>query len=247
MSDTATEDKVELYEHFFRDPRVGEGVLQPPHKGIACRNIRDALRFLGYSLASGDRYDDDLTKAVLRFQTDRGHDSRDGLVGPGTRKLLTKSVIASGEGFFKRGRVSPEYAVFLSYSRKDEGIVAGIVKGLQARGIPVFRDKEVIPGGANWPDLLYRSVRKCQVFVCMLSPRSAGSINVLIEVALARHGNRPIVPVLLEAVDLPGALRSLVAGAQQIDLSGRVNSKETLEEVLEALSVHGISPRSDSD
>ena len=231
-------DKVEFYEHFFRDPGVADGILQPPHSGIACRNIRDALRYLGDPVPAGDQYDDELKQAVLRFQNNYGHDNRDGLVGPGTRKLLTKTVVAAGDGFFKRGRISPEYAVFLSYSRKDEARLTGIIQGIKSQGIPVFHDKEAIPGGARWPDMLYRSIRKCQVFLCILSPQSAGSINVLLEVALARHAERPILPVLLEAVALPGALQALLEGIQYLDLSGRPDSQAALNDLLQALSVY---------
>ena len=227
----------------FVTPRVGDGVLRPPHEGIACRNIRDALRFLDYPLAPGMQYDEELKKAVLRFQTDYGHKNHDGLVGPGTRKLLTKAVIDTGEQFFGRSQISPEYALFLSYSRKDEGRLSGIVNGIRARGIPVFRDKEAIPGGASWPGVLYRSVQKCQVFLCMLSPQSARSINVLIEVTLARHANRPIVPVLLQAAALPSTLQSLLEGIQHVDLSGQVDSEEGLDELLGTLAVYGLCPQ----
>jgi hypothetical protein len=245
MSHTDTEDKVELYEHFFRDPQVREGVLQPPRTGIACRNIRDALRLLlNVPVEGGDMYDHELKAAVLRFQTEYKHDKQDGLVGPGTRRLLTKEVIAKGEWFFNRGRISPEYAIFLSYSRKDEGTLAYIVKAIQSRGIPVFVDKQAIPGGASWPDVLYRSIRKCQVFLCMLSPHSAASVNVIIEVALARHADRPIVPVLLRAVELPDVVKALIGGIQNIDLSAKLGSVEGLDELLEALSAHGLSPQS---
>jgi hypothetical protein len=182
-------------------------------------------------------------KAVVQFQIDHSHDNRDCLVGRRTRRLLTQAVISCGEGFFDRGLISPEYAVFFSYSRKDEESLTGIVKGIQSRGIPVFRDKEAIPGGANWPGVLYRSIRKCQVFLCMLSPYSAISINIFIEVALARHAHRPIVPVLMQAIEFPSALWSLLGNIQHIDLTGKVGSETGLEEVLEALSVYGLSPQ----
>jgi hypothetical protein len=244
MPDADIEDKVELYEHFFRDPQVGEAMLQPAHAGIACRNIRDALRLLDHPVARGDVYDDELTKAVLSFQIKYKHDKQDGLVGPGTRKLLTRVVIGKGrEWFFKRGRISPEYAIFISYSRKDENLLAGMVNGIRSQGIPVFRDKEAILGGASWPDVLYRSIRKCQVFLCVLSPYSAASINVFIELALARHSDRPIVPVLLQAVELPAAMQALIGDIQYIDLEGKVGSKEGTDELLQALSAHGLFPQ----
>jgi hypothetical protein len=165
----------------------------------------------------------------------------DGFVGPGTRKRLTRAILARGEGFFERGRISPEYAVFLSYSRKDEAKIKDLVEGIKSRGIPVFRDKESIPGGATWPDVLYRAIQKCQVLLCMLSPYSTESINVLIEVTLARHAYRPIVPVLVEAVELPDAMRSLLGSIQYVDLSRKSVSNEGLAEVLEAISAYGLS------
>jgi len=243
MSAVDMEEKVCLYEDFFRDPRVGEGILQPGHSGIACKNIRDALSRLGYSLESGNQFDGALKEAVLKFQTDRKHEHPDGFVGPNTRRLLTRALIdAKEEWFFKRGRVSPEYAIFLSYSRDDELAVQSVIHPIQSKGIPVFVDKQAIPGGAVWPDVLYRSIRKCQVFLCMLSPHSAASTNVLIELALARHADRPILPVLLQAAELPSAMQALLDGIQYIDLSGRANSEEAEGKLLDALEHKGLTP-----
>lgn len=240
MPDARSEENVELYEHFFCDPRVGNGVLQPSHKGLACRNIRDAMRYLGYSLAGGDTFDGELQKVIATFQADQGHKSQDGHVGPGTRKLLTNAILAQGTGFFRRGRISPEYAVFLSYSRKDEAVLAGLIDGLRSRGIPVFRDKDAIPAGASWPEVLFRSIRKCQVMLCVLSTHSADSINVLIEVALARHAERPIIPILLQPLELPIALLSLLGDFQHLDLSDKSDPAEGLDEVLESLLMYGV-------
>ena len=191
------QNKIELYEHFFRDPRVGDGWLQPPWKGIACRNIRDALIELNYTVAPGDRYDKELREAVRRFQIEWGHTRHDGYVGKNTRELLTGALLARGEGFFERGRVSPEYAVFLSYARNDEERLVWVVDGIRSHGIPVFRDKEAIPPGSSWPDVLFRSVRKCQVFLCALA--SVGGLDQ------CSHRGRP--RPAREPADRPGTVR----------------------------------------
>lgn len=247
MSDPSLQAKVELYEHFFRHPQIDEDrALGPELAGIACRNIRDALRDLKYRVATGDRYDSELKEVVRDFQIKFEHvlkTAKDGCVGPRTRKLLTEVVLTQvGEEFFQRGRLSPQYAVFVSYARKDEGRVLKIVDKIKACGIPVFLDTEAIPAGASWPDVLYLAIRKCQLFLCMLSPQAAESVNVLIEVALACHADRPIVPVLLQAVELPSTLRSLVGYIQRLDLSGKHDAEEGLAEVLQALSLYGLSP-----
>src|SRR5437762_1652479 len=115
MSEPTLEEKIELYEHYFRDPKVGDGYLKCPARGLAVRNIRTALDWLGYPLSQGDVYDEDLARAVRKFQEKQGHRHKDGVVGKGTRLLLTRAMILEGkEGTFERVMISPEYAVFLS-------------------------------------------------------------------------------------------------------------------------------------
>jgi hypothetical protein len=96
---------VEQYERFFRDPQIGDGVLRPGLSGLACRNLRIALRSLGLGrdLAFSDEYDESLAKAVLAFQTRHDHPTKDGHVGRGTRRLLVTVLLAEiGERVFAR-------------------------------------------------------------------------------------------------------------------------------------------------
>lgn len=91
------------FERFFRSPRIGDDVIKPPMSGVACENIRIALRWLGYKTEDGDQYDAKLAKVVLRFQTDNQHSSQDGFFGPGTRRLLIQKMIEkSGTHIFNR-------------------------------------------------------------------------------------------------------------------------------------------------
>ena len=95
--------KIHKFERFLRDPHVGDNVLKPPMSGVACENIRAVLRMLGYQVKFGNEYDEELAKAVLRFQTDNKHSSLDGFVGPGTRRLLIRKLIDEcGAGIFDR-------------------------------------------------------------------------------------------------------------------------------------------------
>ena len=82
---------------------MGDGVLKPPMSGVACENIRTVLRMLGYEVKFGNQYDEELAKAVLRFQTDNKQSSLDGFVGPGTRRLLIRKLIDEhATGIFNR-------------------------------------------------------------------------------------------------------------------------------------------------
>ena len=85
-----TDQEIQANQRFFRDPTVGEGLLKPPATGMACTNIRTALRLLGYNIDRGEQYDEQLTTTVRQFQIDYHHTSHDGFVGPGTGQLLAQ-------------------------------------------------------------------------------------------------------------------------------------------------------------
>jgi hypothetical protein len=84
---------------FFASTDPSEVVLRPGSSGLACINLRAALGLLDIPAEpteGGDRavYDDELSAAVETFQTRYGHRAHDGLVGPGTRRLLTATILA---------------------------------------------------------------------------------------------------------------------------------------------------------
>jgi hypothetical protein len=87
-----TDQQILANERFFHDPMAGEGLLKPPISGTACANIRTALRLLGYEIDRGDQYDDHLVEVIRQFQSDYNHTSHDGMVGPSTRRLLTRAL-----------------------------------------------------------------------------------------------------------------------------------------------------------
>jgi hypothetical protein len=92
------------FERYFQDPSMdtSEAMKPPltgelPLRGDACRNIRTALGILGYGDGNGDTYDEALRDLVRQFQRDYHHRSKDGYVGPGTRRLLVTVLIRKGE------------------------------------------------------------------------------------------------------------------------------------------------------
>ena len=58
---------IKKFERYLRDPQAKADLLQPPMLGVACANVRTALRTLGYEVSYGDKYDEELAEAVLRF------------------------------------------------------------------------------------------------------------------------------------------------------------------------------------
>ncbi|MBE7384614.1 MAG: toll/interleukin-1 receptor domain-containing protein [Leptolyngbya sp. SIO1E4] len=92
--------------------------------------------------------------------------------------------------------------LFVSYALHDSKVVDAIVAELQAagQGFDIWFDKDSIPPGGNWWHAILAGIRDCEVFLFMLSERSAQSEYCGLEVQYAADINRPIFPLML-----PGA------------------------------------------
>lgn len=209
--------ETQKWERYFRDPRVGDGVLGPPASGIACANIRTALRMLGYESKYGDEYDDAIAGLVLRFQTDSGHTSRDGLFGRGTRRLLTGKLLEKyGTVVFDRMTDPQRKYIFVSYKREDLPRIAPFLKLMTDWGYTIWFD-EGIPGGAHWHEHIAEKVAECDFLMVFLSQAAADSKWVQRELKFADAKDKRVVPVLLEEVELGSGLEIILSEYQMID------------------------------
>lgn len=108
---------------------------------------------------------------------------------------------------------------FISYSRRDTEIIDKIFQSLKSSGIEAWLDREDIHAGNSWRLQIVEAIDICDVFVLALSPNSAASENVRKEIDLAQDSRRVVIPILLEPVTLPAAIRYQLAGLQFIDVS----------------------------
>ncbi len=108
--------------------------------------------------------------------------------------------------------------VFISYSRRDTEVVDRIVKALVDAGVNAWIDREDIRAGNSWRLQIVEAIDTCDVFVLALSPNSAASDNVRKEIDLAQDSGRVIVPIVLDAVKIPAAIRYQLAGLQFVDV-----------------------------
>jgi hypothetical protein len=209
------------FERFFSDPGVGDGVMRPGMSGLACENIRSALGMLGYDVEYGDQYDATLARTVQRFQADAGHTNRDGVVGPGTRKLLASKLIEKhGPTIYKRLR-DPEGGgyIFVSYRREDMSRITGTLDSIAGWGFRVWYDKQGIPGGAEFDALIEERVAGCALLLVFISEAAVESKWVRREVKFADHCEKPILAVTLEEAELTHGLNMLLSGREMLDAS----------------------------
>lgn len=93
----------------------------------------------------------------------------------------------------------------VSYSRGDQARVEELLRGLRARGLTVWFDKD-IPGGALWEEIIARKYRASGALLFFVSRNSLASSRCAEEVSTARTLGKPIIPVLLEPLKLPDEL-----------------------------------------
>lgn len=107
----------------------------------------------------------------------------------------------------KRVTVDPadEIDIAASYSRRDAASVIPLLDALKARGVKVWFDKN-IPGGALWEETITRFMRRAKAVVFFASRASLESDRCFDEVSAARTLKRPIIPVLVEHVNIPDDL-----------------------------------------
>jgi hypothetical protein len=108
--------------------------------------------------------------------------------------------------------------IFISYSRKDQEFVRRLASDLNEKVAGVWFDQSDIQAGQRWRDEIEQGIRGCKVVILVLSPDSAASRYVQMEINLALEKRKRILPILYRPVKLAGSLKDLVDETQFIDL-----------------------------
>ncbi|WP_317928605.1 TIR domain-containing protein [Halioxenophilus sp. WMMB6] len=99
--------------------------------------------------------------------------------------------------------------VFISYSRKDSDMVERIRDSLKRHGLDVWIDQEDIGTGARWDQQIEAGIQTADKILVILSSASVASQNVGDEWSYALEKQKHIIPVMLEACDVPMRIASL--------------------------------------
>jgi TolB-like protein/Flp pilus assembly protein TadD len=132
------------------------------------------------------------------------------------------------------------YDVCISYSSKDRERILAMAEQLRGAGISVWIDQGGIDAASLWTAEIVKAIDGCKVLLLALSASAAESPNVVKEVSLALDRKKHILPVNLEPVDVPVALRYPLAGIQHVDLFGD-KAQENFGTVVRALARLGVS------
>jgi hypothetical protein len=104
--------------------------------------------------------------------------------------------------------------VFISYSRRDAGLVKKLSLFLRAGGVIPWRDEEAIPLGGRWRGAIAASIEDCDRMLVFWCRHSRVSTEVEKEYRRGIDLDKPLVPVQLDRSEIPSPLSDY----QAIDL-----------------------------
>jgi hypothetical protein len=133
----------------------------------------------------------------------------------------------------------PRAHVFVSYASEDRVQVIAFVDRLRQQSVPIWIDDGDIDAALLWGEVIVEAIEQCAAFVVMLSGSAGSSPNVVRELVLASEYTKPIVPLLLEPMEIPRSMRYQLAGIQHINLYDR-DQQDSLHRVLRSLQRLGL-------
>lgn len=208
-------------ERYFVTRDAGDRVLGIGSKGAAVQNLRIALSHLGYPDLDRNQgpFDAELSAALRKLQADHQHTSVDGLFGPGTRALLTRTLFEKDCRCFGL-LVDPEMRhdghAFISYASSDRGSAAGIAEIVRRLGYSVWWDQE-IAGGERWNDEISRQLGAAFLVISVNSMNAAASKWVKREISVADKLEKLILPINIESTLPPNDLTVFFNNVQPIE------------------------------
>jgi hypothetical protein len=159
---------------FFQNPgQPSDSVLRVGSTGLACRNVRIALRYLGFDLCESDIYDEKVSECIRRLQERERHKNIDDLTGPGTRALIVRTLMReSGERIFSLmtfPKGDPFPLVFVSYAREDRRVAEDVVNFLVGEGVEVWVDYRNLQPGQKWALAIQKAIPAARYFLALIS------------------------------------------------------------------------------
>ena len=129
--------------------------------------------------------------------------------------------------------------VFVSYAARDRERVLGLVERLRKAGVTVWIDQVGIDVSTMWSQEIVSAIKGCKVMLLSISPHSTESGNVVKELALASERKKPIIPVYLEAAEIPETMEYQLAGIQRVEYF-KENEDAAFKAMLRSLVKRGV-------
>ncbi len=130
--------------------------------------------------------------------------------------------------------------IFISYSRKDLGVVVKLRDEIHRRtGVLPWMDVTGIETGTQFADVIARSIEGCDLLVFVMSRNSAESSWTRKEVLYALNHGKKIYPVVIGDAQLPRELELLLADVDYVDARDNVQREKLFSDLVSFCASHG--------
>lgn len=191
--------------------------------GFTTEELRDfcfyepAFRDLYEELPEGEGKKREIIRRILDFAVKRGkievilkwaeetNHSIYEKCAPYYNDLSLHPVIPSGKDGVQQPAIDHiEFDVFLAHNSQDKLQVEAIAGELKRRGLKPWLDKEQIPPGRWFQDVIQKAIPTCKSAAIFLSPKGLGkweAVELRAFISQCVEADLPVIPVLLSSVD----------------------------------------------
>ena len=178
-------------------PAIGAGVAKIPYEEVASHMIRSIAtnlertnKSIQVELYLYDRYNKMTEWDFLPFFEKIGKYLPDDF----TNSQVTKEA----EFNIETPAITQKPVVFISYSRKDQEKAYAICELLNKNGISYWIDKEGKYSGSNFKGVIVEQIKNSSIVLFLSSQSSNQSSNVIKEIGISVHYQKPIIPIKLD-------------------------------------------------
>ena len=133
--------------------------------------------------------------------------------------------------------------VFISYKSEEYKYAKEVKCFLEENGLCCWMAPESIPGGSDYATEITRAIRKCDIFVLILSEKCQQSDNVSAELGLAFDGKKLLLPIEIEECILEDNFMYYLRNVQRYEAYR--NKEKALSKML--ADINEKFPRSESE
>lgn len=178
-------------------PAIGAGLAKIPYEEVASHMIRSIAtnlertnKSIQVELYLYDSYNNMREWDFLPFFEKIGKYLPD--------DFTNSQVTREAEFNIETPSITQKTAVFISYSRKDQEKAYAICELLNKNGISYWIDKEGKYSGSNFKGVIVEQIKNSSIVLFLSSQSSNQSSNVIKEIGISVHYQKPIIPIKLD-------------------------------------------------
>lgn len=135
--------------------------------------------------------------------------------------------------------------LFVSYARKDAGIVYPFIERLASAGVRLWYDAG-IHSGENWPEVIADHLNRSAACLIFMSPNATESHNCYNELIFAVESRKPIIPIRYNEAKLTMGMKMVIGAVQWLEITD-IPTESDITSILaldKIKPMHGIPDRS---